>query len=128
MPQVEASRRKEIESVKKLITQNKLLDGESIDIEDVDRNMATQAATHISHLTNSEKILPDLLENKSASDMQEILNEHNQMSIEQLHRLTNKEISGEHELYDVFQMVLQKYDDGVDIETIMIGVDKIVIP
>jgi len=125
IPKIEAERRKEIEAVKKLILQNKILDGENISIDATDRNMATQAATHISHLTNSEKILPDLLENKSASDIQEILNEHNQLQIEQLYRITNKELTGENELFDVLQKIIEKMDDGVDIENLIEGIDKI---
>jgi len=127
VPKVEAERRKEIEAVKKLMMQNKILNGENISIDDVDKNLATQAATHISHLTNSEKILPDLLENKSASDIQDILSEHNQMQIEQLFRITNKELSGEHELFDVFQKVIDKIDDGIKVEDLIEGMDKIVI-
>ena len=123
----EAERRKEIEAVKKLMMQNKILNGENISIDDVDKNLATQAATHISHLSNSEKILPNLLENKSASDIQDILNEHNQMQIEQLYRITNKELTGEHELFDVFMKVINKIDDGVSVEVILEGVDKIVV-
>ena len=127
VPQQEAERRKSIESVKKLVLQNRLLDGESISITASDKNLATQAATHISHLTNSEKILPDLLENKSASDIQEILNDHNQMNIEQLYRLTNNELTGEHELFDIFYKIIEKIDDGVDIEAIYEGMDKLVV-
>ena len=128
VPITEAQRRKEIEAVKKLVLQNKLISGESIDIEDVDRNLATQAATHIAHLTNSEKILPDLLEHKDSSDIQDIINEHNQMSIEHLYQLTNKEISGDHELYDVYFKMLKKYNDGATLDSIVKMVDKIVIP
>ncbi len=127
VPIGEAQRRKEIEAVKKLILQNKIIDGENISVDSVDKNMATQAATHISHLTNSEKILPSLLENKSASDIQDILNEHNQMQIEQLFRITNKELAGENELFDVFMKVIDKIDDGVSVEDLIKGVDKIVI-
>ncbi len=127
VPKMEAERRKEIEAVKKLMMQNKILNGENISIDDVDKNLATQAATHISHLSNSEKILPNLLENKSASDIQEILNEHNQMQIEQLYRITNKELQGESELFDIFMKVIDKIDDGASVEDLIKGVDKIVI-
>ena len=127
VPKAEAERRKEIEAVKKLILQNKALEGESIPIDDVDKNMATQAATHISHLTNSEKILPDLLENKSASDIQEILNDHNQKQIEQLYRITNSNIDSDAELYDVIQKVIDKIDLGVGVDAIMKGIDKVAV-
>ena len=94
-------------------------EGRVVDADDLDKAMAEQAIIHKTDKTNDEKILPILLENKSASEIYEILHEHQQERLGMLDSLINKTFKSDETLFDIVEVILRKLKDGTEPESII---------
>jgi len=112
VPSVEADRRKSIAHVRKLLWQNDELEGKLISIEDIDKNMDTQARIHKTHMSMGEKNLPMLLSGKPIDEMEEIIHKYNQAQLDQLHSLMQKEYDSDETLSDIIDVALDLLSDG----------------
>lgn len=109
----EADRRKKIVDLKAAQVKLAEAEGRLVDADDLDKAMAEQAIMHRTDKTNDEKVLPILLENKSASDIAELLHKHNQERLSFFDQIINKEFDCKETLYDVVESVLIALSDGV---------------
>lgn len=91
-----------------LTLKRKNLEGQLVEAEDLDKAMAEQAILHKTDKINDEKVLPTLLEMKSASEISKILYEHNQERLSHFDKIINKEFSCPETLYNVIEAVLAK--------------------
>jgi len=124
----EAKRRAEIEKVKNLQLKNAALLGEMIASDEVDRELATQAALHISLLRNEQAVFPNLLEGKSREDIDRIVRQYHHEEIERLNGIIekrSKEKLGAPVLSNLIYGVIKKLSDGESIEDMMekLGID-----
>lgn len=106
-----------------LTLKHEALKGSLVDAEDLDRAMAEQAIMHKTDKINDEKVLPTLLENKTASEIAEILHEHNQERLSHYDRLINKEFKQKETLYDVLEAVLLHLSKGANPSEIILVLD-----
>jgi hypothetical protein len=90
----------------------KALDGQLVEAEDLDKAMAEQAILHKTDKINDEKVLPTLLEMKSAGDIASILYEHNQERLAHFDKIINKEFTCTETLYDIIEVVLTRLSLG----------------
>ncbi len=118
----EAKRRTEIERVKNLRLKNAQLIGELIPADQVDRELATQAALHISLLRNEQSVFPNILENKKREEIESIVMSYHHEEISRLGRILekrSKEDIGAPVMSDLIYGILEKLDDGDTIESMM---------
>ena len=90
----------------------KLVRGETVNADDLDKAMAEQAVMHRTDKTNDEKILPIILENKKSSEISEILHEHNQERLDMFDKVVNRHFKCDETLYDVVEVVMQQIAGG----------------
>ncbi len=118
----EAKRRAEVEKVKNMRLKNAQLLGELIPSDQVDRELATQAALHISLLRNEQAVFPNLLEHKSREEIEVLVRQYHHDEIQRLHRELEKrnlEALNSPVISDLILGILQKLDDGETVEGIM---------
>lgn len=90
----------------------KALEGSLVEAEDLDKAMAEQAVLHKTDKINDEKVLPTLLEMKSAGEIATILYEHNQERLAHFDKIINKEFDCPETLYDVIGVVMNLINLG----------------
>jgi len=108
----EADRRKKITDLKLSMLKVSEAEGKLVPADDLDKAMAEQAIMHKTDKLNDEKVLPLLLENKSASEIATLLYEHHQERLAQYDKLINLEFSSPITLYDIVATVLNVLAEG----------------
>lgn len=112
VPKHEAERRKEIEAVKKLQMQNKALRGQFIDIDEVDKDMASLATMLLASMKNVEKSYPVEYANTSSQEMLDGLKSAHFAATDMLDRIIQKEFDCNETLYEIIHHVLVAIDNG----------------
>lgn len=115
----EADRRKKIVDLKAAQVKLAEAEGRLVDADDLDKAMAEQAIMHRTDKTNDEKVLPILLEGKTASEISQLLHSHNQERLSFYDQIINKEFSCKETLYDVVEAVLASLSEGIDPATLV---------
>lgn len=119
----EADRRKKITDLKLSMLKVAEAEGRLVPADDLDKAMAEQAIMHKTDKLNDEKVLPLLLEGKSASEIATLLYEHNQERLAQYDKLINTEFTATATLYDIVETVLQALTEGISPDQIVEAVN-----
>jgi len=119
----EADRRKKITDLKLSMLKVAEAEGRLVPADDLDKAMAEQAIMHKTDKLNDEKVLPLLLEGKSASEIATLLYEHNQERLAQYDKLINTEFTTTATLYDIVEAVLQALAEGISPDQIVEAVN-----
>ena len=93
--------------------------GELVAAENLDISMAEQAMIYITNYKNDKKILPTLLEDKKASEMIKILDEHFSRRVEDLEKFINKVFESDETIYDIMEVAKKQIMKGIDPERIV---------
>lgn len=107
------------EDAKTKTLKRQLLEGRLIPADELDKAMAEQAMLHKSDKLHDENALPAMLENKSASEIKELIYQHNLKRLSRLDELINKELDSKVALYDVIEATLVKLTEGVSLDEIL---------
>lgn len=79
---------------------------------------------HRTDKTNDEKILPIILENKSSSEISEILHEHNQERLEMYDKAIGRHFECEESVYEVTNMAIEKIAEGTSPKDIVEAIEN----
>ena len=113
-----------LEDIEKKEIQNKVERGSYIDINDVDKNMATLAIMMLSSLRNYEKSAPILLDGKSKDEILSIVKDAHYEMADRLDELVNMEWESDETLYDVVWEVVKNLSEDISPNHIIKAINK----
>ena len=113
-----------LEDIEKKEIQNKVERGSYIDINDVDKNMATLAIMMLSSLRNYEKSAPILLDGKSKDEILSIVKDAHYEMADRLDELVNMEWDSDETLYDVVWEVVKNLSEDMSPSHIIKAINK----
>lgn len=92
--------------------------GQLVLADKLDQSMAEQATIHLSDIANDEKVLPTLLAEKTASEIDVIFKNHKNERKVQLEKIAKNITKGDASLMDVFEVIRREFASGVSMKEI----------